>query len=166
MTRRFARVAAVAGVALGLTAAVVPAWAGRVAQGRDPGFELTRIVSQYQGGTSEAISPGETIPTMPIQGETILFGQSNVFPEGVQITTFRPGEGTRRLRSGVDFFFKATVVTPDNVPGAFTTVAIHFPAAKVALIQNAQVDITIQPQPGPGPTGDVIERVLLRGPRS
>lgn len=166
MTRQFTRAAALVGVAGGLVAAALPAWAGRVAQGRDPGFELTRIVSQYQGGTSEAISPAETVPSVPVQGETILFGQSNVFPEGVRVVVTRAGQAARQLQPGVDFTFKATVVTPDGTPGAFSTVAIRFAADKVALVQNAQVDVTIQPQPGPGPTGDVIERVYLRAPRN
>jgi hypothetical protein len=151
---------------LGATLALTgTAWAGRVSRGSDPGFELHRIVSLFQGGTSEAIAPSETQPSQPIQGETLLFGMSNVFPEGVRVVTFRPGAGSRQLQAGVDFTFTAQVVTPEGTTGSFTNVVLRFPADRVALIQDAQLQITIQPQLGPGPTGDVIEGVTLRSPR-
>lgn len=154
--------------ALILTAGVValgaaPARAGRVTRGDDPGFELVRIISQFQGRTSEAIAPWELIPTQPIQGETLLIGFSNVFPEGVKVETFRPAEGWKEV-APANFTFKPVVVTPEGSTGAFSAVVLRFAADKVALIQNAWVQITIQPMPGPGPRGDVIERVFLRAP--
>jgi hypothetical protein len=164
MARLFDRTLALVGLIGAAGAATVPAWAGRVAQGSDPGFELTRIVSQFRGGTSEAIAPAETNPSQPVAGETLLFGMSNVFPEAVRITTSRSGQGTRQLQPGTDFTFQATVVTPDGSQGSFSNVAIRFSADKVALIQNATVQITIQPQPGPSLAGDVIEAVQLRAP--
>jgi hypothetical protein len=54
-TRRWS--AALAGMGLALLADMGPAWAGRVYRGDDPAFEITRIVSQFQGKTTEAIAP-------------------------------------------------------------------------------------------------------------
>lgn len=142
-----------------LWTAATPAWAGRVTRGNDAGFELSRIVSQFRGRTSEVISPGETEPTQPIAGETLLIGTSNVFPESVKVETFRQGQGWRTL-SSADFSF---TVTPVTQSGVISTVAIRFSANKVALIQNAFVRLTIQPFPGPGSFGDVLEGVFLQG---
>jgi hypothetical protein len=136
-----------------------PAWAGRVSRGTDAGFELNRIVSQFRGRTSEAIAPGETEPSQPIAGETLLIGTSNVFPESVKVETFRSNEGWRTV-SPANFSF---TVTPVSQSGVISTVAIRFPANRVALIQNAFVRVTIQPFPGPGSFGDTLEGVFLRG---
>jgi hypothetical protein len=156
--------ATLAGLGLLLGVATSPAQAGRVVSATDPGFELTRIVSQFRGGTSEAIAPWETQPGQPIQGETVLFGQSNVFPESVRIQVSRDGGRTYRTLQPQDFTFTPTVVTPEGRPGSFSTLAIRFGADKVALIQNALVRITIQPMPGGDSTGDLVEAVLLRSP--
>jgi hypothetical protein len=158
--QRWIAVGAAAFAVLGLSA--VPASAGRVTRGADAGFELHRIISQYQGRTSEAIAPWESVPTQPIQGETFLIGFSMVFPEGVKVETWRPLEGWKEV-APADYTFKATVVTPEGSQGSYTSSVIRFAADKVSLIQNAWVQITIQPMPGPGSPGDVVERVLLRG---
>jgi hypothetical protein len=155
-----AALAAAAGV---LALATAPALAGRVVRGDDAGFELTRIVSQYQGKTSETIAPWELVPLAPIQGETLLFGSSNIFPEGVKVETWRASEGWKEV-APANYTFKAAVVTPEGTQGAYTSTVIRFAADKVSLIQNAWVQITIQPMPGPDPRGDVLERVFLRAP--
>jgi hypothetical protein len=145
-----------------LALGAAPASAGRVARGNDPGFELHRIVSQYQTRTSESIAPWELVATQPIQGETLLFGFSTIFPEGVKVETWRPLEGWKEV-APANYTFKANVVTPEGSQGAYTETVIRFAADKVSLIQNAWVQITILPMPGPGAQGDVIEQVLLRG---
>jgi len=151
-------------VVSGVLIATAPtAWAGRVARGNDPGFELCRIVSAYLGKTSETIAPAETRPTQPIQGETFLIGTSTVFPEGVKVETWRATQGWREL-SPADFTFKQTVVTPEGSQGVLANVVIRFAADKVSLIQNSFVRITILPMPGPQPTGDTVEGVFLRSP--
>ena len=159
--QRWAVVLAVLGITTGTGS--VPAWAGRVYRGVDGAFELARITSAYRGGTTEVIAPAEITPSQPIQGETLLFGYSNLFPESVKIETFRTSQGWRTLQPA-DFTFKATVVTPEGTQGSFTAVVIRFAADKVALIQNAFVRITIQPMPGPTNFGDVVEGVILRAP--
>lgn len=138
-----------------------PASAGRVTRGADPGFELHRIVSQYQTRTSESIAPWELVPTQPIGGETLLFGFSTVFPEGVKVETWRPLEGWKEV-APANYTFKGNVVTPEGSQGAYTECVIRFAADKVATIQNAWVQITVLPMPGPGPQGDVVEQVFLR----
>jgi hypothetical protein len=165
MKHRYRRTLGLAGLAAVLLTAIAPVWAGRVERGNDPGFELTRIISAFRGRTSEAIAPWETVPSQPIQGETLLLGQSNAFPEGVKVETFRSSQGWRTLVSGTDFTFKATVATPEGGQGAFSTVAIRFTADKVALIQDAVVRVTIQPMPPVDANWDVIESVTLRSPR-
>jgi hypothetical protein len=162
MSLQVRRIVSMVGTFSVLCAAATPAWAGRVTRGSDPGFELTRIVSQFRGRTSEVIAPGETEPSQPIAGETLLIGTSNVFPEGVKLETFRQGEGWRTL-TPADYSFTATLVTPDGASGLVAAVVVRVPAAKVARIQNAFVRITIQPFPGPGLQGDVLEGVFLRG---
>jgi hypothetical protein len=154
-------VATIAGVAGVLALTVAPACAGRVTRGDDPGFELNRIVSQYLGRTSEAIAPWETVPSQPILGETFLFGFSNAFPEGVKVETWRVNEGWKEV-APAEYTFKAEVVTPEGSQGSYVSTVIRFAADKVSLIQNAWVQVTIQPMPGPGPQGDVIEQVFLR----
>lgn len=161
MRHDYRRISALAGVIGALALIAGPASAGRVARGEDPGFELHRIVSQYLGRTSEAIAPWETVPTQPIQGETFLFGFSNAFPEGVKVETWRAGQGWREI-APADYTFRAEVVTPEGSQGSYVSTVIRFAPDKVALIQNAWVQITILPMPGPGPRGDVIERVFLR----
>jgi hypothetical protein len=150
-------------VGAALLATSVTAWAGRVARGNDPGFELCRIVSAYQGKTSETIGPVEQRPNQPIQGETFLIGTSTIFPEGAKVETFRSAQGWRVLQP-TDYTFSQTVITPEGSTGALTSVVIRFAADKVALIQNAFVRITILPMPGPQPTGDTVEGVFLRAP--
>jgi hypothetical protein len=151
-----------AGVGLALAVVAVPTWAGRLHSTKDTGFEIHRIVSQYQGGTSETIAAAETIPTAPIAGETLFFGSANRFPEFGEVLTYRPGQGWRKLDPG-SFSFKADVVTTEPGRGAVTTVVFRFNADQVRLIQNAFVQFRVQPQP-PGPFGDNIEGLTLRGP--
>jgi hypothetical protein len=162
-TRRWS--VALAGIGLAVGAAMTPAWVGRVYRGDDAAFELNRIVSQFQGRTTEAIAPWELVPTQPIQGETLIFGMCNVFPESIKIQTSTNNGHTLQDLQPADFTFKATVVTPEGTQGSFTAVVIRFSAEKVALIQNKYVLFTIQPMPGPGTHGDVIEALILRAPR-
>jgi hypothetical protein len=146
-----------------LCAVTAVAWAGRIARGGDAGFELCRVVSAYRGRTSETIAPGETRPTQPVTGETILIGTSTVFPESVRIETFRDGQGWRQLQPS-DFAVRLVELTPEVSHGVLSAVVIRFAPEKVALVQNAFVRITIFPFPGPDPVGDVVEGVFLRSP--
>jgi hypothetical protein len=104
-------------------------------------------------------------PTQPIQGETLVFGMANVFPEGIKVETSTDNGRTFQEVPVANYTFKPTVVTPDGTQGSYTCVVVRFAADKVSLIQNKFVRFTIQPMPGPGPTGDVIEAVFLRAPR-
>jgi hypothetical protein len=165
MNRTWRWSVALAGIGLALSAALGPAWAGRVYRGDDTAFELNRVVSQFQGRTTEAIAPWELAPTQPIQGETLIFGMSNLFPESIKIQTSTNNGRTFTDLQPSDFTFHATVVTPEGTQGSFTAIVIRFAADKVSLIQNKYVLFTIQPMPGPGNHGDVIEALILRAPR-
>src|SRR5215212_8328040 len=112
MESRIRGLAGLAGALGVLTMGTAPAFAGRVTRGDDAGYEIHRIVSQYQGGASESIAPWEAIPLQPIQGETLLVGFSNLFPEGVKVETWRIGEGWKEI-APANYTFKTTVVTPE-----------------------------------------------------
>jgi hypothetical protein len=149
----------VAGVALALGLGI-PVWAGRIHRAGDTAYEISRIVSQYQGGTTETIGANETVPSAPIGGETAFFGWANRFPEFGEVSTFRPGEGWRKLDPS-QFSFKAEPVSSGAGSGLLVSVVFRFSASQVALIQNAFVQFRVQPQP-PGPFGDNLEGLALR----
>lgn len=138
-----------------------PARAGRVHSTRDAAFEITRIISQYQGGISETIGPAETTPAAPIAGATAFFGYSHQFPEAGAVFTWRSSEGWRQLDPN-SYSFKAEIAGASGATGNVWNVVFQFDAAQAQRLQNAFVLFRIQPQP-PGPFGDVIEGLWLRG---
>lgn len=151
-----------AGFSLALGLAAMPAQAGRIHSRGDTAFEFSRIISQYQGGTTETIAAGETTPSAPIAGETLIKGYSNRFPEFAEVWTWRSNEGWKKLDAN-SFTFNTEVVTPPGSSGALTSVVFRFSPGQVRLIQNAYVYFQLRPQP-PGPFGDVVEALWLRGP--
>jgi hypothetical protein len=158
-----------------LSTAAVPAMAGRiVAIGRDPGFEITRIVSQFrlpgaaQAGTSETIAPAETVPTAPVAGETIFYGTSNKFPEFGKVSVWN-GQKWVDLDPANFHFESGPMQNPTANPqaGPFATtnwVMFRFPANKVNLIQNRWVQFQIFPMPPVPSDIDNIEQLFVRAP--
>ena len=185
-------IAAVVAGSLAASLAAAPAWAGIVSNpATDPGYVITRIVSQTrlpgatQDGASEVIAPTEAVPQMPVNGETIFYGTSNLAPQAVRASIWN-GTAWVDLNPGTDFTFRADIllVGPGNPadtnpanrpPMPFTqtySVVFRFPADKVSLIQNHWTRFQIAPPPaantggGPSPVGSNGAVLYVRSPQS
>jgi hypothetical protein len=153
-----------ASLSAALVVLTAPVWAGRTASTQDAGFEFARIVSEFRGGASETIAPAETEPTLPIQGETLIYGTSNLFPEFGRVSVWN---GFRYVELDPDSYtFNADVMGARGQEPPFASasyVVFRFPPETVRRIQNRFVLFEIFPIP-PGPHGDTIEGLFLRSP--
>ena len=115
----------------------------------------------------ETIAPWETEPALPVEGEALFYGTSNLFPEFGKVFVWN-GERYVELDPS-SFTFKADVmqVGPDPSLPAFASashVVFRFPADKVNLIQNRFVLFQIFPMPSTTSPGDTVEGLFVRRP--
>jgi hypothetical protein len=145
--------AGIAALTLALCASAAPAFAGRITQGWDAGFELARIVSEHAGGTSETIAPDETVPDAPIYGKTVFFGTSQLFAEFAKVSVW----------NGLNWVpVTGFTFEQDGVPNTgLRYVTFTFDAQQVQALYNRWVRFELYPMPRTGGNGDTVEMVYV-----